>query len=235
MNNARTLGAVAPRYLFRDSGITNRATVAKHKLGATERITMAAATSDSTSSSLIARVRNADPQAWERLAAMYVPLVYQWGREAGLAEPDVADVAQNVFVAVHRGIGAFRGDRSGESFRGWLWRITRNEVLMLYRRKANQPQAVGGTDAQQAWQAVPDYFQSETAPSDERSEHELLRRAVEFIRNEFEPSTWQAFWQSTIDRRPGAEVAETLGLTPGAVRQAKYRVLKRLREFMRED
>ncbi len=196
---------------------------------------MAATTSDSTSASLVRRVKEADPVAWERLAKIYAPLVYQWGREAGLAEPDVADVSQNVFVAVHRSTGGFRGDRSGESFRGWLWRITRNEVLMLYRRKAKQPQAAGGTDAQHAWQVLPDYFQSDTAPPDERSEHELLRSAVELLRNEFEHQTWQAFWLATVDHRPAAEIAEQLGLTPGAVRQAKYRVLKRLREFMGED
>jgi RNA polymerase sigma-70 factor (ECF subfamily) len=106
---------------------------------------------------------------------------------------------------------------------------------MLYRRRAKQPQAAGGTDAQQAWQALPDDFQSDAAPPDERTEHELLRRAVELLRSEFEQQTWQAFWLATIDHRPAAEIAQQLGLTPGAVRQAKYRVLKRLREFMDED
>jgi RNA polymerase sigma-70 factor (ECF subfamily) len=52
------------------------------------------------------------------------------------------------------------------------------------------------------------------------------------IRAEFEPTTWQAFWIATVEGRTAAEIAASLGITKHAVHQAKYRVLRRLREEM---
>ena len=49
------------------------------------------------------------------------------------------------------------------------------------------------------------------------------------FRGDFEPSTWDAFWGVTIDRRPAVDVAAELGITLNAVYKAKARVLSRLR------
>jgi len=56
---------------------------------------------------------------------------------------------------------------------------------------------------------------------------------AERIRSEFQESTWQAFWRSTIDERDGKAVAESLGLSVGAVYVAKSRVIARLKEEIR--
>jgi RNA polymerase sigma-70 factor (ECF subfamily) len=50
------------------------------------------------------------------------------------------------------------------------------------------------------------------------------------VRGEFEERTWQAFWQTVIGGRAPRDVAADLGMSPGAVRVAKSRVLHRLRE-----
>jgi RNA polymerase sigma-70 factor (ECF subfamily) len=192
-------------------------------------------TSDSTSSSLLMQVKNKDPDAWRRFADLYGPMVYQWCRQAGLTEPDVADVGQNVFAAVFRNIHGLRLDGPKDSLRGWLWRITRNEVVTLHRQRAKQPRAAGGTDAQQAIQQLPDFFSSDDTPPSSGTQHHLLRRAVQLIENEFELHTWRAFWRTAIDGQSAPEVADELEMTPGAVRLAKHRVLKRLRDFMTED
>jgi RNA polymerase sigma-70 factor (ECF subfamily) len=196
---------------------------------------MPANTSDSTSSSLLMQVKKKDPDAWRQFAGLYGPMVYKWCRQAGLREPDVADVGQNVFAAVFRSIARFRRGSPGDSLRGWLWRITRNEVVVLLRREAKQPRAAGGTDAHRAMQQVADFFRDRASPPDSGSQFHLLRRAARLIQDEFEVRTWRAFWRTTIDELPAPEVAEELGVTPGAVRLAKHRVLKRLRVFVAED
>ena len=58
----------------------------------------------------------------------------------------------------------------------------------------------------------------------------LIRRALELIRTEFEDRTWQAFWLMTVGQNSSTEVAQKMKMTPGAVRQAKYKVLRRLRQ-----
>ena len=50
------------------------------------------------------------------------------------------------------------------------------------------------------------------------------------VQPDFAPPTWQAFLRFGLEGRPAAAVAAELGLTEGAVMQAKFRVLKRLRE-----
>src|SRR5579872_2380249 len=97
----------------------------------------------STSSSLLARARSQAPGAWERLADLYCPLVYGWARRAGLRAEDAADVVQDVFRAVLAHLSSFRRERSGDTFRGWLWTITRNKVRDLQRRQSGQPLAAG--------------------------------------------------------------------------------------------
>ena len=55
---------------------------------------------------------------------------------------------------------------------------------------------------------------------------------VDLFRAEFDERTWQAFWLTAVEKHPGSEAAELLGMSPGAVRQAKYKVLRRLRQAL---
>jgi RNA polymerase sigma-70 factor, ECF subfamily len=186
--------------------------------------------SDATSPSLLLRVQANQAGAWDRLVDLYAPLVYHWCRRADLGPDDAADVFQEVFRAVAAHVGTFRRDRDGDTFRGWLRTITRNKVRDHFRAQADRPLAAGGTDAQRRLHAVPDPLPAEPDPSELDLVHRQLHRVLEEIRGEFEPRTWQAFWQVQMDGRGTDEVGAALGLTPAAVRKAKFRVLRRLRQ-----
>jgi RNA polymerase sigma-70 factor (ECF subfamily) len=159
---------------------------------------------------------------------LYTPLVYRWGRQAGLQASDVADVVQEVFRSVATAIASFDQHHERKNFRGWLWTITRNKIRDHFRRVARSPAAVGGSTAYQKLQELADGLPEEL-PETPGDDGGVTRRALEAIREEFEDRTWQAFWQATVDGRPTAEIAATLGMTAKAIRQAKYRVLRRLR------
>jgi len=185
---------------------------------------------DVTSRSLLERARASDAEAWRRLVALYGPLVLSWCQRAGLTPEDAADVFQEVFAAVAAGLARFRHDRSGDTFRGWLRIIARNQIRLHFRREADRPQAVGGTTARIRIEELPDSQLDDPVPSTDQEERNgLFHRGVEMIRSQFEPKTWQAFWLVAVDGRSAAEAAGQLGMTPGAVRQAKYAVLHRLR------
>ena len=197
------------------------------------------ARTESTSSSLLARVKARDADAWRRLVRLYSPMVFEWCRRRRLHSEDAADVLQEVFVAVFRHIGEFRKDRPGDTFRGWLWTITDNKLHDHFRRRGAQPDAIGGTDAQQRFAELPAAVSGDSSASAQASTSAargfsemgpVLRRALDQIRAEFEDRTWLAFWQSTVDGRTPADVAADLGLTVNAVYKAKSRVLRRLRE-----
>ncbi len=186
----------------------------------------------STSSSLIRQVKENEPRAWEQLCALYAPMVFNWCRAAGLQSADASDIVQRVFTAVYRHLDRFRRSSPDDSFRSWLWKITRNAVGMHVRQANKQPQAVGGTDA---LKQVVGYFRPESRPEAESEQLELLDRALQLLEPQFEAKTWQAFWRTAVDGEPGPQVAEDLQMSPGAVRQAKYAVLQRLRALLTND
>ena len=135
-----------------------------------------------------------------------------------------------VFIAVYRNIDSFRRDRTNDTFRGWLWQITRNKIRDHFRSLASHAQATGGSAAQMMMNEVPN---EEPLSISENSPHELqslLASAARIVESEFEAKTWKAFWRTKIDDAPTALVAEELGMTQNAIRKARFRVLKRLRE-----
>jgi RNA polymerase sigma-70 factor (ECF subfamily) len=192
--------------------------------------------STSTSRSLIDRARAFDGEAWRRLCEVYGPVVYRWARARGLQSTDAADIGQEVFRTVAARISEFRHDRLSDTFRGWLWTITRHKLGDYFRLRGNRPDAVGGATAQWQFRELAEPSSLDwSAEDDADAEREILHRALAAIRLEFEEKTWQAFWRTTVDSRPTDLTAAELGLSPGAVRQAKYRVLRRLRDEMRDE
>jgi RNA polymerase sigma-70 factor (ECF subfamily) len=187
--------------------------------------------SSGTSRSLLLRVQADDPEAWERLVHLYAPLVLRWCRQRGLQDQDAADVFQDVFQAVVAHVGSFRKERPGDTFRGWLRRITQNKINDHFRSLGRAGRPASGSRAQEVLAQLPGPPpDEEDLPADEAGECGLLARALELIRGEFEPRTWQAFWRTAIEDQAARDVAAALGMSPGAVRVAKSRVLRRLRE-----
>jgi RNA polymerase sigma-70 factor, ECF subfamily len=183
--------------------------------------------SDSSSRSLVNRLKARDPEGWRRFTLVYGPLVYGWGRRAGLQDNDAADLGQEVFQAVARGIDGFRRDRPDDTFRGWLWTITRNKVREHFRRQADQPRAEGGSASLDRLRQVE---AEEDPPLEDSDATALAHRAIALIQGDFAETTWQAFWRTAVDGQAPANVAADLGLSVAAVYMARSRVLARLRE-----
>ena len=200
-------------------------------------VTLSSASSSgsaATSPTLIARIAEKDPAAWQMLVDLYGPLILYWIRRQGLSEHDAADVLQDVFAGVATSIPRFQRSQQG-SFRAWLWVITRNHLARFFRSRAASVQAAGGT---QAWLNLANLAE---ALSDDPDEHtarpvlnELYQRGLQLVRSEFEDRSWQIFWLTVVDQVATADVAVQFGITANGVRQIKSRILRRLREVLGE-
>ncbi len=184
------------------------------------------------SSMLLAGAQAMDPAAWKRLADTFGPIVYRWCRSSGIPEADAADVVQEVFSSVARSIGDFQRQKPQGSFRAWLATITRHRATDYFRKNEHRQRATGGTAALGALQQHPDALDSTICPAS--AEQPLLLQAVEYVRAEFEPATWQAFWLTAVEGQPARDVAQQLQLSTASVYQAKSRVLRRLRQRLAE-
>ena len=175
-----------------------------------------------TPPSLLEQVRRPDDQqAWRRFVDLYTPLLFSWARRVGLREPDAADLVQDVFTLLIRKLPDFQYDRN-KGFRAWLRTVALNRWRET-RRRAVPPAPVG-----EAVEELPDPA-SDEAFWEVDYRREVASRAVQIMRRDFDPATWQAFWACVVEGRSAPEVGRSLGLSPGAVRAAKFRVLYRLR------
>jgi RNA polymerase sigma-70 factor (ECF subfamily) len=183
-----------------------------------------------TSKTLLQRLRANDSKAWRIMVQLYTPLVRYWATRGGVRGVDVEDVTQDVLQAAAAHLHKFRRDRPGDSFRGWLCGITRNMVLQYFRHSGRNPRGRGGTDALVQLRQLED-----TTPAEENEDpveelDGLRRRALELVRSQFEERTWQAFWMTVIEGRSPADIAAEMGVSATAIRMAKSRVLRRLKE-----
>jgi RNA polymerase sigma-70 factor (ECF subfamily) len=191
--------------------------------------------SHATSRSLLQRAREQQPDAWERLVLLYSPLVRHWCRRARVAKHDIDDVVQEVFTKAFAVLEQFRHRNPTDTFRAWLHGVTQYRILEYLHRRRRQVAAAGGSAAQHALEEQRD----PDLPPDGDEEANVLfadifHRSLEFIRGEFEPRTWQMFWRTVVDGLPTATVCAELGVSTSSVRQARSRILRRLREELAE-
>jgi RNA polymerase sigma-70 factor, ECF subfamily len=183
-----------------------------------------------TSPSLIRRVANRDPEAWRRFTRLYGPLVFHWRRQQRLSDHDAADVMQDVFVSVARAVSSYE-DRPGSTFRGWLWTVTRNQMVTFLRKQTRQGAANGGTEN---WQQLLNVAESLSDDPDQFTSqielNALYRRGLELVRQEFRPRTWEIFWRNVVEDQPSDAVADEFGVSANSVRQTRSRVLRRIRQ-----
>lgn len=185
-----------------------------------------------TRPSLLMRVRNADDAAaWEQFVEAYTPLIYGFCFRAGLQDADAADVAQEVMRTVSGAIRKFEYDPQRGKFRTWLLTVTRSKLNNFFAKRQRQPLGAGPStladlvDGQEATDGLEAHWNREYY-------QRLFDWAAEKVRPEIEESTWQAFWQTTMDGHSGDEVAARLGMSIGAVYVAKSRTLARLKEVI---
>ncbi len=131
---------------------------------------------------------------------------------------------QDVFATLVRKLPQFAYD-SHKTFRGWLHTVARNKWHDYCR--AGKACVATGLDGA----AVADSDGAD--PAAQFWEHEyrelLLRRAVQLMQTDF-PDTWEACYQVIVVGRPVPAVAAERGMTANALHQAKFRMLKRLRQ-----
>ena len=184
------------------------------------------ADSPKTSLTLLSLARTGDTEAWNRLVNVYGPLVYQQCKRKNLSDDDAAEVAQDVFLALHGGLKKFRKERPEDSFIHWLRRVTSFKIADRIRLLVGQANAFGGTDAQVMIEQQPEEIEAEWQPDMVRQE--AFSRAIDLMKTDFQESTWRAFWITVVEGKTTQEACEILSMKPGAIRNARSKVRKRL-------
>jgi RNA polymerase sigma-70 factor (ECF subfamily) len=184
-----------------------------------------------TPASLLERLRlRPDAASWQRLVELYTPLIRNWLRPYQLQASDADDLTQEVLTVLVRELPNFHHDLRQGAFRRWLRTITVNRLRTFWRSRKTRPVASGDVDFEQVLDQLEKADSDLSRRWDEEHDRHVVRRLLELIEPEFEPTTWQAFRMLTLEEKPTAAVAAALGITPNAARIAKSRVLNRFRQ-----
>ncbi len=184
---------------------------------------------ESTSKSLLAGLRMGDPVAWARVSTVYGPLIMHWGQQLGLPRHDRDDICQSVLISVGQYGKSFCKAKPGDGFRKWLYTVTRNEVI----KQQTSPHRLPSIDSQSLATLI---HAQETAEDDCADPpdvlNELLRRAIEVVKNSCRPENWEIFLLTIAGQLSYEEIASRYGKTVGNVRTIRCRYVARLRDVL---
>jgi RNA polymerase sigma factor (sigma-70 family) len=186
---------------------------------------------NTTSLSLLDRLKRAKPDSreWQRLQEIYLPLIRYWLLGVPGLRDEADDLAQEVLVVVFRKLPSFERQHDG-SFRAWLREITLNRIRAFGKTRKKQPLAGLGEQADQLLAQLADSDSDLARQWDREHDQHVLQKLLAIVRPDFESKTWQAFTRFALEGTPAAQVAAELEMSESAVVQAKFRILKRLRE-----
>jgi RNA polymerase sigma-70 factor, ECF subfamily len=193
---------------------------------------------DTTSKSLLQRIREGNQVAWRQLVAIYGPIVAYWIKQGKLQSDDAKDVSQEVFVAIMRSIDRFERSEGASKFRSWLKVITKSKINDHYRRLQrnnsivnNRATVLSQTENTSESEIDPDQDSCLTLTENAV----IVQSVVKLIRPEFRENTWQSFWLTVVEGMNATEAAAHLKLTSEAVRKNKSRVMARLQQVLLKE
>jgi len=184
-----------------------------------------------TLASIIAGVRQQDPQRWRQFDAIYRPIVLAYLHRQGLKEFGANDVLQYIFLKLLGKIGAYNREKC--SFQSWLFNVAQSTLIEVARRGASHEKLMDGWVLNVLRATPSDIVKLEeewTAMYRER----ILQHALRVVRVRVSSRIWACFEQRTFQNHPAVEIARDLNLEPNAVYVNACRVMKLVRTICEE-
>jgi RNA polymerase sigma-70 factor (ECF subfamily) len=165
-----------------------------------------------------------DRAAFAELIARHQRAVFALAYRVLGRQEEVEDVAQNVFLAVYRGLASFKG---GSKFSTWLYRVTYNHACSALRRRQTHresPMPVSRDDEEMALDIA------DTASPDPGQQ--VLHSQVWDAVKRLPPQA-----RAVIELYHGQginypEIADILGVPLGTVKTHLHRARQKLREML---
>lgn len=175
----------------------------------------------------VAAARSGDSEAFRRIVELYQDRLFTFLLRMVRQHEEAEDLAQEVFVRAWRHLDAYDAKWA---FRTWLFSIARHLALNALRR----PRAVivsieGGGDEEHP--ALP-LATADASPADQAIAREQRRRLTRAL-DDLTPRAAMVFTLFYQEEMSIAEIAQTVGMTPGAVKVTLHRARETLKGKMK--
>jgi RNA polymerase sigma-70 factor (ECF subfamily) len=186
-----------------------------------------------TRETLLRRLPNAqDVEAWDQFVEIYQPLLFRLARAKGLQAADAEDLVQEILSAVSKAIGRWLEKPQRGSFRAWLFHVAQNLAINFLTRPRHRRLGSGNDQVERLLKEIPAAEGASTEFFLLEYRRELFRWAAESVREQVSAKQWLAFWQTSVEGRPIAEVAKTHQMSVGSVYIARSRIAKQIRNLV---
>ena len=195
---------------------------------------MAAAAEDPSDERLAVLAAAGDDLAFESLVSRYDARVFRLACRL-TSETDAPDVLQETFLQVYRHLATFRHE---SRFSTWLYRIATNAALMHRRARGRRPSEsldafLPSFDADGMHTGTPEQLRL-ASRADELIDRKTLAERARSVLAQLPDIYRDPFVLRDLEEMSTADVAETLGIGPAAVRQRVHRARLMLRGYLND-
>ncbi|MGO8697676.1 MAG: sigma-70 family RNA polymerase sigma factor [Limisphaerales bacterium] len=190
-----------------------------------------------TRQSLLSRLRSWDDNvSWQVFFDTYWRLIYRCAKRAGLNDAEAEDVVQETVLAVAKSIPTFEYDPNKGSFKSWLFGVTRNRILLHFRRVAKEHRLIDLRPLRSDSHAKTSTIDRVADPQgmeieriwDHEWETNLKQAAMERVKRHVNLKHFQVFDLCLCGHNP-ADIARTLRVRQAHVYLIRHRLMKLLR------
>jgi RNA polymerase sigma factor (sigma-70 family) len=175
-----------------------------------------------TDEQIISRVRGGETRFFEELVRRYQDPVFAMALRFIGHRGDAEDVAQEVFLRVHRSLDGFKGDAK---FSTWLYRITFNLSADWLRRNRKADRKAAGIE--EAGDVADGRVNIETGVLDSE-ERDRVNRALDGLDEKYRHVVVLLYYQ----KMSYEQIASVLGVPLKTVETRLYRARRLLREAL---
>lgn len=186
--------------------------------------------SETTSFSLLERVsKSHNGEAWERLVAIYSPLMRRWLRSYEVQATDADDLIQEVLAVVLTELPKFQHNERVGAFRNWLRHILVNRLRDYWRSCKREPIGAGTSSFLQRLNDLEDDRSEASRVWNAEHDQHVMSQLIETVRPRLLEKTWEAFRLQVLEGKRADVVAMELDIPLNSVYVARSRVLNLLR------
>ena len=164
-----------------------------------------------TRETLLEKIRNKhDDNSWEDFVYYYKNFIYMLCRRMKLAHHDSEEVVQKVLIVIWNKLPEFKYDRK-QKFRGWLYRVTRNNVRDFYKHVFRHNAKID--NAAKAFLNEEENLSKFDEVAEEEWKSYIASMALDNIREKYAENVVEVFLKLS-EGGPPASVAKEMNLPP---------------------